>query len=455
MSFSSLASLRGKRVVVIGLGASGAAAAELAVCYGANVMGTDSASETKLGETVARLRTQGVTLTLGGHEGVAFGDADLIVISPGVPSFPALAEAVARGVPVISEIELASWSFGDVPVIAITGSNGKSTTTTLVDALLRAAGLRVFVGGNLGDPPTRVAPRSADERIPFDTIVLEISSFQAERIPTFRPTVAALLNVSANHLDRYASFDDYVRAKGNLFRNQEKSDDAVVPIAEPDCLREAKRGRGALRLFGSDVRADYGVEPDAIHDRVRARCFSRNRIRLVGEHNMQNIAAALAMVHRFALSEEVIAEVLATFEGLPHRLAFVREVGGVRFYDDSKATSVGAAVAAISGLPEEKVVLIAGGRDKLGSYDPLAHALALRGRGVVLIGEAKERIADALPASLARVDADTMQDAVTKARDLAKPGDAVLLSPACSSFDMFRDYKHRGESFVEAVIALR
>jgi UDP-N-acetylmuramoylalanine--D-glutamate ligase len=444
--------LLGARVVVVGLGASGSAAAVLCRRLGAEVVGTDAAPREKLARA-AELETAGVTLVLGGHDGAGLETADLVVISPGVPSFAGLVAAEARGVPVIGEIELATRLLPDVPAIAITGSNGKSTTTTLVGELLGAAGKRPFVGGNLGDPPAAIVPGPDGASPPHDVLVLEISSFQAERMPLARPRAAALLNLSPNHLDRYDGYQAYADAKGNLFANQRAEDVAVIPADDPDCERQARRGSGRIVRFGP-LNADITYDRDRIVDAARGWSFDRRHIRLAGDHNAMNVCAALALVSPWIERREPIDAVLAGFQGLPHRLAYVREVDGVRFYDDSKGTSVGAAVAAIRGLHEAKVVLVAGGRDKMGSYDPLVEALRDRGRGAVLIGEAADRLAASLDGAVPLARAASMEEAVHAARRLAQPGDAVLLSPACSSFDMFRDYKHRGDAFVDAVRAL-
>ncbi len=350
------------------------------------------------------------------------------MVSPGVPAYPALD---ATRAPVIGEIELAfRCQTHPCPVVAVGGTNGKSTVTSLIAALLEAAGKKVFAGGNLGEPWAA----HVDER--FDVVVLEVSSFQMERVEAFRPDVAVLLNVTDDHLDRYASFDAYVRAKGNCFVKQTERDLAVVPFGNATCVAQAKRGKARIVTFGpgGDV-----VAKD---------------VRLEGAHNALNAAAAVAAVAPFDVPRDVIDRVLATFEGLPHRMALVAERGGVRYYDDSKGTNVGASVTAVLGVPEAEVVLIAGGRDKHGSYAPLADAMKAKGRAAVLIGEAAARIEEALSAVVPTVRATSMEAAVTRSQEFARRGDAVLLSPACSSFDMFRDYKHRGDEFARAVRSL-
>lgn len=454
MSTSFAEGLKGKRAVVVGLGASGVAAARLLLRAGARVTANDAAPREKLSADALALEAGGAALVLGGHAQAGLLESDLVVVSPGVPRFAELTDAEGRGVEVIGELELATRLLPGIPTIAITGSNGKSTTTMLVGALLEAAGKRAFLGGNLGEPPSNLA--LTGERPPFDVLVLEVSSYQAERMPTYRPRSAALLNASPNHLDRYDSYDDYVRAKGNLFIRQRSEDVAVIPAGDAAIEAQARRGRGVIVRFGqaADQDARFVRTPTEIVDRATGALWKRSAIFLRGEHNAMNVSAALALVSPFAVDPEVARRVLAEFKGLPHRIAFVRSVDGVDYYDDSKGTNVGASVAAIRGLEigaEARVVLVAGGRDKLGAYDPLVEALRDRGRGAVLIGEAADRIAAAIGDAAPIARASSMEEAVSAARALARPGDAVLLSPACSSFDMFRDYKHRGDAFVDAV----
>ncbi len=439
-------SLRDKHVIVVGLGRSGVAAARLAVALGARVTANDAAAQ--VSDDARALTGLGVALSLGGHAGAPFDSADLVVVSPGVPRVPELVAAEARGAPVIGELELAWRQVSHVPTAAIGGTNGKSTTTTLVAEMLSAAGLRVFAGGNLGTPLAELAigPESPD------ALVLEVSSFQSERTPTLRPRAAAILNITDDHLDRYDSFDAYADAKGNLLLPMTADDTAVAPHGDPIVARQLARSRARAWTFGRE--GDFCVTADAIVDRPSGRVYPRAEIALAGDHNALNAAASVAVATAMGASEAAIRAALSSFTGLAHRIAFVRELDGVRYYDDSKGTNVGASVAALSGMSEPRVVLIAGGRDKLGSYGPLVDALRARGRGLVVLGEAGPRIAAAAAGVVDVVAARGMSDAVVKARELARAGDAVLLSPACSSFDMFRDYKHRGDKFVRAVRAL-
>ena len=439
--------LSGKRVVVVGLGASGVAAARLCLRRGARVVASDGKPRDALSDEARALEGLGATLVASGHVAARMDEADVVVVSPGVPPLPEVAAAEARGAAVWGEVELAVRSMTHpAPVVAIGGTNGKSTTTSLVGALLEAYGMRAFVGGNLGEP----LADHADER--WDAVVLEVSSFQMERVDAFRPHVGALLNVTDDHLDRYASFDDYARAKGNAFRRQTAEDWAIVPAGDAVCAREAARGRGRVVTFGPGGVLD--VTGDAVVDRRTGESFLRAEMALTGGHNALNVAAAVACAGPFGVPGHTVRRVLRGFHGLPHRTALVAEVRGVRFYDDSKGTNVGAAVTALDGLLEPKAVLIAGGRDKGGSYGPLVEALARKGRAAVLLGEAADVIARAVGDRVPVRRVATMDEAVRVGASLARRGDAVLLSPACSSFDMFRDYKHRGDEFVRAVRTL-
>jgi UDP-N-acetylmuramoylalanine--D-glutamate ligase len=434
--------LSGKRVIVVGLGKSGIAAAALCRARGASVVGTDSAPLDKLAPGAREL---GIELRVGGHTGVDFERADVIVVSPGVPPLAELERAEGAGALVIGELDLAC-RFLEAPIVAIGGTNGKSTTTTLVGDILTAAGKRAFVGGNLGTPTAEAVGKS------WDVVVLEVSSFQLERAPEFHPKVSVLLNVSEDHLDRYASFSLYAEAKGNAFAKQAPGDAAIIPFGDAICEEQARRGRGDVASFGSA--GDYAVEDAHVSEARTGERFDLRRAKLHGLHNHHNAAAAIAAVRALDIAPAAIRAGLARFQPLSHRMALAGEVQGVRFYDDSKGTNVGAAVTALLGLTENKGVLIAGGRDKHGSYQPLVEALRKRGRAAVLIGEAAPRIFDAIGGAIPVEHASSMEDAVQRAARLAQPGDAVLLSPACSSFDMFKSYAERGDHFSRAVAAL-
>ncbi len=438
----------GKRVVVIGMGTSGAAAARLALRRGAEVVAVDKKELRELGEIARAFFGEGGLVESESMRDELVSKCELVIVSPGVPSFPALEAAIQRGVPVWGEVELAFRELAGKPrVLAVGGTNGKSTTTTLIGELLTAAGRRTFTGGNLGEP----LANHVDEA--WEDVVLEVSSFQMERVDAFAPHVAVLLNVSDDHLDRYPSFDAYAAAKGNMFLRQTADDVAVVPAGDSVCSREAKRGKGRLVTFGAG--GDVDVTDDAVIDRARDVRFERAALGIKGAHNAANVAAAWAAVRDLGVSSEVARRVFAEFTGLAHRMALVAEIEGVRYYDDSKGTNVGASVTALRGLSEPKAVLIAGGVDKGGTYDPLVAALVERGRAAVLIGQAAPLIEAAIGDRVPVRRAASLADAVKVSAELARPGDAVLLSPACSSFDMFRDYKDRGDQFVRAVLLLK
>ena len=444
-----------KRVVVVGLGLSGIAACRLLLARGAKVVATDSKKPDAVSGDVRALEKAGVTLVLGDHGAARLAEADLIVVSPGVPSNADLERAASAGVPIWGEVELAVQAVNESAkaagrkaprLIAIGGTNGKSTVTSLVGAILERSGLRTFVGGNLGEP----LAAHADEA--FDALVLEVSSFQMERVDTFHPEISVLLNITPDHLDRYDSEAAYANAKGNAFLRQTGEDVAVVPVGDEACIMQARRGGGRVVTFGPG--GDLDVRRDAVVDRRSQLAYPRARIGLQGGHNALNVAAALAATTPFGLDPRLVEEVLEGFRGLAHRMALVRSRKGVRWYDDSKGTNVGASVTAVRGVIEERVVLIAGGRDKGGSYGPLVEALREKGRAAVLIGEAAPLIRGAIGEAVPVHVVTSMAEAVSVASSLAQPGDAVLLSPACSSFDMFRDYKERGDVFASAVHAL-
>jgi UDP-N-acetylmuramoylalanine--D-glutamate ligase len=436
--------ISGKNVIVIGLGKSGIAATRLCARLGAAVVATDSAPLDKLAPEVASLPAK---VVVGGHEGVELTKADLIVMSPGVPSFPALQEAEQQGVPVIGELALSARLL-QVPVLLVGGTNGKSTTTSLLGDFLKEAGLKVFVGGNLGTPAAEAVSQS------IDVAVLEVSSFQLERAPGLKARVSILLNITEDHLDRYATFQDYADAKGNAFVAQTDGDVALVPEGDYECRRQAGRGKGRVLEIGG-AGADYAVVGHTIVEQASEQRFELARTRLHGRHNHQNAAFAIAAARAIGVPALAIQQALLDFRPLPHRMALVTEARGVRFYDDSKGTNVGAAVTALLGLSEARGVLIAGGRDKLGSYEPLVEALLKKGRGAVLIGEAADKIATAIGGAVPVQRAADMRSAVRAAFSMATPGDAVLLSPACSSFDMFKSYADRGDKFAEAALSLK
>jgi len=442
--------LAGKSVLVVGLGKSGVAAARLLASRGARVTGNDLRAEDELDPEVHALRQSGVELVLGAHDPELFARVDAIVVSPGVPNLPALAVAERAGVRIASEIELASW-FVRGTTIGITGTNGKSTVTTLLGQMCARSGRPTFVGGNLGTPLVDVVGTPAAE--PGGYIVVELSSFQLERVDQLHLHGAALLNVTEDHLDRYPSFAAYADAKAAVFHNQTERDFAVVPGGDEFCAQLAARGQARIHRYAGDD-GEVRIEAGALIDRDSGLQVPVSEIRLFGRHNLENACASALLARLAGVEPGAIAATLRAFTGLPHRMCHVRTLDDVDYYDDSKATNVGATAAALDGLSDRpgRVVLIAGGKDKGGDYGPLVERMRRIGRSTVLIGEAADVIERALSAAGLRCDrATSLEHAVELAQQYARPGDVVLLAPACASFDMFRSYSHRGEVFAAAV----
>ena len=414
--------LAGQRVLVVGLARSGLAAGEALVGEGAFVVGVDRDESVDAG----RLRELGVEVHLGNEEERLLQGIDLVVKSPGVPGDTRLITgARARGIPVWSEIELGARLLAN-PILGVTGTNGKTTTTALLGAVFEAAGRPVEVAGNIGRPLTSlVGSVSADA-----WVVCELSSFQLEDVETLRPRVAVLLNLEPDHLDRHGSFEVYSDAKLRVFERQTPDDTAVVP-------------RSFGPVAGSARRVEFAAD-DLLPAEPRIR----------GPHNRENAAAATAAARAAGVDDEAIAEGLRTFDGVPHRIELVREVAGVRYVNDSKATNVAAALRALASFPDEPVHVILGGRGKQEPYGPLAAAFK-PGDHAYLIGDAADEIGDALArGGVSFVRSGQLDAAVAHARAAAAPGDVVLLSPACASFDQFRDFEARGDSFRSLVEAL-
>jgi UDP-N-acetylmuramoylalanine--D-glutamate ligase len=409
-------------------------------------------SETALAGQLAELAGYEITRELERHDEATFLSSDLIVASPGVPmDLPQLVAAQQAGVEIISEIELAA-RFIDAPLAAITGTNGKTTTTTLLGAIFKHNGYHTFVGGNIGNPLIEVA----ESHQIFDQVVAEISSFQLEWITTFRPTVAALLNLSEDHLDRYPDYQAYIDAKLRIFENQTEEDFAVVNCDDALVWQHTQNLKATLFPFSRKMELEEGIfHKDGVityrHD-GREECFPTAAIRLQGVHNLENIMAAMACALLLGCRADETFETVLCFEALHHRMEFVREVHGVRYFEDSKATNVGSVEKALESFTD--ITLIAGGKDKGGSYEPLAPLIRERVKRLILIGEAAERMARELGALTATNRAASLEEAVQLAAKVTLPGGTVLMSPACSSFDMFRDYEERAQRFIAAVKAL-
>ena len=444
--------VRGRRVVVVGAARSGIAAAELLVRRGARVTLTETRSTF---DEAQRLREAGVTLELGGHQRSTLADADLIVTSPGVPTEqPVFDQARRRGVEIIGELELASrWVKG--PVIAITGTKGKSTTTTLVGRMLSAGGRKVLVGGNIGVPLSAQVDESTRETIH----VVETSSFQLETTTAFRPWIAVWLNFAADHLDRHPNVETYAAAKAKLFANQREDDWAVVNADDPTVMALSE-GIAAKRIcFSPQGRIDEGfvLDGDWIAHRTKTtadRLIPIDAVELTGRHLLDNVIAAAAVTSVAGVGPRAMVEALRGFKGLEHVMEPVGKVGQVQFVNDSKATNVEAARRSIESFATG-VVAIVGGRFKGGDLRDLREPLGQRGRAVIAIGDAAPLVRQALGDMLPVVDAASMREAVERGYGAAGPDGIVLLAPACASFDWFRDYAERGRVFKEEVARVR
>ncbi len=447
--------LEGKHIVIVGAGKSGLAAARLCRARGARVTINDAKPDALAGSFSEDAHALGAEVVLGVHPSALFADADMIVLSPGVPPLSVVSDAEQNGVPIVGEVELAAKSLAGM-LIGITGSNGKSTVTSLVGEMAAHAsrmegGRPSFTGGNLGEPLALAAFTEAAS--PNGIVIAELSSFQLERVRSMRCHIAACLNVTADHLDRHGSFAAYAAAKGRVFYAQRAGDHSVVPANDELCFSLARASAATLHTFGGTT-GEVRIENGKILDTKGDLAFPVSALRIRGLHNQANACAAALIARLAEIAPSSIEDVLSTFEGLPHRMVHVRDLDGIRFYDDSKATNVGASVAALDGLSdiEGRIVLIAGGVDKGGSYAPLRERMEQKGRGIVLIGDAASLIEEAFEGSPLPIErAATMDAAVRIAYAMARTADAVLLAPACASFDMFRSYAHRGDEFQRAV----
>jgi len=441
--------LHGKKVLVVGMARTGIATAKFLKAKGSLVTTTEAKPEEEMKEAAQELKGMNLATEWGGHHPETFLAQDLIVVSPGVDlSMDPIQKALRHGVRVISEIELA-YHFIDVPLLAITGTNGKTTTTLLLGEMLKEDGKKVGVGGNVGEPLILFA----DGGDRWEVLVAEISSFQLEAIEDFRPRISVLLNITEDHLDRYSSYTDYIEAKVKIFSNQNSGDAAILNRDDPIVMQFGKTVKAKKVLFSLSEKLDEGAFSNGQTISLRLggkeEEYSLAKAPLKGVHNVENMMAALSTARIFGCSIKAVQNVLDRFKGLEHRLEFVREIGGVRFYNDSKGTNVGSVVKSLQSF-SEPVILIAGGKDKNGDLSPLKEWVRKRVKHLILIGEAKERMKRELGGLTDTVMAETVEEAVSFAHQKAKRGEVVLLSPACSSFDMFKDYKERGKVFKEA-----
>ncbi len=445
--------LKGKKVLVVGLGKSGLAAALFLRHHGALVTVSDVRSAEALAKDIPALLEEGIMVEAGGHGLLTFRRQDLIVVSPGVPmNTPELAQVKSFGLPVIGELELAA-RFLKGKMLAITGSNGKTTTTVLVGEILKKAGLPTLVGGNIGVPVVGLIEASTDET----WSVLEVSSFQLESTEQFHPAIAVILNITPDHLDRHGSFENYIVAKERIFAAQDAHDCLVLNADNPASASAAARAAAKVYLFSTEHPVPQGAwvedgfvvyrpAPDAAIEKI----VPLSGIPLKGEHNVQNVLAAVCAALLAGAPAAKVRQGIESFHAVEHRLEFVATINGVEFYDDSKATNVDATEKAIAAF-KSGIHLIMGGKDKGAPYTGLAPLLKERVRSIYTIGAAAAKIASQLHGVVPIQSCETLEKAVVAAAEAARPGEVVLLAPACSSYDQFESYEHRGRVFKELV----
>ena len=451
---------QGKTVLVMGAARSGLAAARFLLACGARVILTDSKSREALEKEIAPLLDPSVcsdrlVLELGGHNNESFAKCDFVVVSPGIPiTLPCFDISRKVGIPIIAEVELA-YRHLKGKIIGITGSSGKTTTTTLVAELLTGAGFRGYAAGNIGTALISFAMDS----VPDDVYAVELSSFQLESIHEFRPFIASILNLTPDHMDRYASFEDYVSAKQRIFMNQGSTDFAVLNADDAGTAAIARQVRSTPVLFSRLHEVEYGAfvrKGRVIFRDPERECnlFGVSTIALKGAHNLENVLAACAMAILAGVPTESLAETVRNFRGVEHRIEWVTKIDGVDYYNDSKATNVDATIKSLEAFPEN-ILLIIGGRDKAGDFTVLRSLVQERVKHIVLIGEAAPKIRKALSGAAETSEASSVEEAVSICRSLAQCGDTVLLAPACASFDWFENYEHRGRVFKAAVRKLQ
>ncbi len=438
------------RFLVVGLGTSGYWAARWLAEEGANVTVSDIKETSQLDPDVLKeLRGLGVTLETGGHHKETFMNVDAIVMSPGAPlETPFIRAALQNKIPVMGEMELGAQHV-DTPMIAVTGTNGKTTVTTFLGQMFENAGYDVFVGGNIGTPLTAHLAQGKKA----DYLVVEISSFQLDTIRHFNPEISIILNISPDHLDRYADYQAYIQSKLRIFENQGAGQTVILNADDPVLSKITPPTGTAVFHYGLKKKEglDAFIEKREIVSAVKGESrFNLNAFFLAGSHNLENLLAVVLAGEVLHLPSAPIQKTINEFKGLPNRLEYTNRVNGIRFYNDSKATNVDAAVRAVQSF-DDPLILIAGGRHKGSDYRPLVEACRGNVRGAVFMGESANLLADAFTGEIPFSLAASMQDAVARAYDLANRGDIVLLAPACSSFDMFENYNHRGRAFKDAV----
>ena len=443
---------QGKKILVVGLGKTGLALVSFLLGQGAEVRVSDSRKISELQGMVSPFKGIGLPLVLegGGHSPAFFATADMVLISPGIPlDTPALNAARGKGIPILGELEVFA-DHSTIPVVAVTGTNGKTTTTALLNEMLVNSGKKTYLGGNIGRPLMDYILGGHGQEI----VVAEISSFQLDTACHFSPQVGLLLNITEDHLDRYPSFQAYVASKASLFRNQKENNPAVVNWDDEICRSIGESLSGPVYFFSRTRQVAQGAYLDEHKAVVQIghtqEQYDLKEFPLPGVHNRENALAAILGARLMGAIPEAVQKTLLTFKGLGHRLEYIDQIKGIRFYDDSKATNVGAVVKALEGF-DQPVILIAGGRDKGGDYLPLKELIQTKVRAMVLIGEARDIMKEQLGMLTKTECADTLEEAVLWAFQQGRSEDVVLLSPACSSFDMFRDYVHRGNVFQQTV----
>ena len=445
--------IKGKRILVVGLGRTGLALARFLKTKAARVTVTDTAAEKELKSNAQQLIDMGIHMELGQHQTASFTAADLILLSPGVPhTLEPIQKGRDKGIPVLGELEFAS-RFIDQPLAAVTGTNGKTTTTALLGEMLIRSGIGAFVGGNIGNPLIGYV----DKGQPAQAAVIEISSFQLDTIDTFKPRVAVLLNISEDHLDRYPDFNAYVESKGKIFQNQAPEDIAIINRKD-DLSREIVKEIQSSIWYVNAQPEEHGavIEKDRIvfHTPVTGTLsLNRSDVTLSGRHNLENVAAACLAAFAMGGTLDGCRSALNAFTGLPHRQEEVAIINGVRYVNDSKATNVDSVQKALETY-EEPVILILGGKDKGGDFKRLIPLIQQKTKQIILLGEAVDAIAGAFGQEIKTESVSTIPAAVSRARDFAAPGDVVLLSPGCTSFDQYESYEERGEDFKRIVNAM-